>query len=434
MRPRPVSSEEAEALFACFPRFPRLALAVSGGPDSLALMHLAARWRDARRESPELIVLTVDHGLRAGSRDEALMVGRAADAAGLPHAVLTWTHDGVGTSLQARARAARYDLMAAYAHAHDIPALVTAHHLDDQAETFLMRLKRGSGLDGLSAIPEQGDWAGLTLLRPLLEMRKERLVAIAEEAGLPFVTDPSNADAQFERGRLRGAMEALGALGLTAEAIALSARRLRRARAALDAASGDFLARHAETSAAGYAAIDLAALTDAPEEIALRALSRVIATVGGGADPVRLAKLETLLAALNAEPDTAHTLARCRIAPKGGRLFIVREMRKEGLPVLDLRPGEGVLWDNRFRIELGMGAGMAVTVRALGDAGLQDLRQREALPPVPRIAARTLPACWRGEMLLGLPDFGQALTFEAAPSLRHEGGLDCRATFLRGAI
>ena len=102
--------------------------------------------------------------------------------------------------------------------------------------------------------------------------------------------------------------------------------------------------------------------------------------------------------------------------------------------MLDLRPGEGALWDNRFRIELGTGAGMAVTVRALGDAGLQDLRQREALPPVPRIAARTLPACWRGETLLGLPDFGQALTFDAAPSLRHEGGLDCRATFLRGAI
>jgi tRNA(Ile)-lysidine synthase len=210
---------------------------------------------------------------------------------------------------------------------------------------------------------------------------------------------------------------------------------LRRARAALDAAAGDFLARHAETSAAGYAAIDLASLFGASEEIALRALSRLIATVGGGADPVRLAKLEMLLAALKDEPLKAHTLARCRMVPRSGRLLIFREMRKEGLPVLDLRPGERTLWDNRFRIELGAGAGTGITVRALGEAGLLVLKAREALPPsVPRGAARTLPSCWRGETLLGLPDFGVAPLLGVTPSLRHERGLDCRATFLRGAI
>jgi tRNA(Ile)-lysidine synthase len=225
-------------------------------------------------------------------------------------------------------------------------------------------------------------------------------------------------------------MDALGKLGLAPEAIALSARRLRRARTAVDAAAGDFLARHAETSAAGFAEIDLAALFEAPEEIALRALSRLVAMVGGGVESVRLAKLETLLAALKAEPDTAHTLARCRIVPRAGRLFIFRELRKEGLPVLELQPGERTLWDNRFRIELGADAGGAITVRALGEVGLLALKEREALPPsVPRIAARTLPACWRGEMLLGLPDFGVTPS-EAAPCLRHEGRLDCRATFL----
>jgi len=428
-----VSRDEADILFAPLTRFPHVALAVSGGPDSLALMHLAARWRAKRRTGLKLSVLTVDHDLRATSRDEALTVARAAKALHLSCAILTWKHDGdVDASLQERARAARYDLMAAYCHAYDIPALATAHHLDDQAETFLMRLKRGSGLDGLAAIPEEGAWAGLVLLRPLLDLPKARLVATLDDLGVPFIIDPSNVDPRFERGRMRCAVDALAKLGLTPEAIALSARRLRRARTALDVAAHGFLEAHTETSAAGYAVINLAALVAAPEEIALRALSRLIATVGGGEDPVRLAKLESLLAALKESPDKAHTLGRCRIAPHQGRLGIFREMRKDGLPVLKLKPGERTLWDNRFRIELGRGEPQPVTVKALGEEGLRTLKEREALPSaLPRLAARALPACWRGERLLGLPDLDQTPFSGAAPSLRHEEGLDCRATFLR---
>ncbi|MEZ5826935.1 MAG: tRNA lysidine(34) synthetase TilS [Hyphomicrobiales bacterium] len=428
MSVQPLTRDEARTLLETLARFPRVALAVSGGPDSLALMHLAARWRAERREGPELVVLTVDHGLRAESRAEALMVGRSAKALQLPHAILTWkAPSDLGASVQEKARIARYDLMAAYACAHDIPVLVTAHHLDDQAETFLMRLKRGSGLDGLAAIPEEGRWAGLTVLRPLLDVPKARLVATVEEAGIRYAVDPSNEDVRFERARLRGAMDALAKLGLTPEAIALSARRLRRARAALDVAAQDFLRAHAETSATGYASVELEGLHTAPEEIALRALARLIAVVGGGEEPVRLAKLEALLAALSQEPGRAHTLGRCRIAPREGRLFLFREMRKEGLPEVTLKPGERTLWDNRFRIALGKGSG-PITVRALGDEGLRALKEREALPEVPRLAARALPACWRGSRLLGLPVFG------GPPFSRHEEGLDCQATFLRGSI
>lgn len=433
MRAEAVSPEEAENLLVPLARFPRVALAVSGGPDSLALMHLAAKWRD-RHGGPALFVLTIDHGLRAGSRAEAETVGRAAKAYDVSHAILTWTHGGVDARVQARAREARYDLMAAYCTAHHIQALVTAHHLDDQAETFLMRLKRGSGLDGLAAIPQEGSWAGLTLLRPLLDIPKARLVATADEAGLSYVTDPSNQDARFERGRLRGAVDALAGLGLTPEAIALSARRLRRARAALEAAADDFLGRHTETSAAGYAVIGLGALLSAAEEIALRALARLIFTVGGASEPARLAKLEALLAALRADPDKAHTLGGCRITPRHGRLLFFREMRKAGLPELELGPGERMLWDNRFRIELGAHESAPITVRALGEEGLKALKEREALPPsLPRPAARALPGCWRGGSLLCLPDFDQK-PLQSAPSSRHEVGLDCRATFLWGPL
>ena len=217
------------------------------------------------------------------------MVGRQAAALGLPHATLTWASgESRAASLQARARAARYDLMAAYCHAHDIQALVTAHHLDDQAETFLMRLKRGSGLDGLAAIPERGAWAGIAVLRPLLDVQKARLVATLREADVRFVCDPSNHDPRFERARVRGSRDALSLLGLTPEALALSARRLRRAREALEDAARDFLAEHSETSEAGYAVIDTPALAAAPQEIALRALARLIGAVGGGETPLQL--------------------------------------------------------------------------------------------------------------------------------------------------
>ncbi|HET9935975.1 MAG TPA: tRNA lysidine(34) synthetase TilS [Methyloceanibacter sp.] len=421
----PISPSESRRLFALLAPFPHAALAVSGGPDSLALMLLAARWRDAREDGPKLSVLTVDHGLRSGARAEAEQVGRLASALGLPHKILTWEkNEPPPASLQAKARTARYDLMAAYCHAHGIPALVTAHTQDDQAETFLMRLKRGSGLDGLAAIPERGAWAGISVLRPLLDAPKARLIATLDAAGLSYVTDPSNADPRFERARMRARASALEAFGLSPEALALSARRLRRAREALDGAACDFLVRHGAMSAAGYATIDREALAAAPQEIALRALAQVIAAVGGGEAPVQLAKLEALLAALEANPDKAHTLGRCRLQPVSGRLGFFREVRSGGLPVAKLRPGERALWDNRFAIELGADEPESLTVKALGDEGFQALRERsDAVSALPRLAGRTLPACWRGEVLLGLPQLG--LPGSRAPFVAF-----CRARFV----
>jgi tRNA(Ile)-lysidine synthase len=425
MNVSPITPSEAEVLLAPLAHFPRVALAVSGGPDSVALVHLAARWHAARADGPALSVLTVDHGLRSTSRGEAELVARCASELGLPHAILTWKNGGShAASLQAKARAARYDLMAAHCHANDIPALVTAHQLDDQAETFLMRLKRGSGLDGLAAIPEQGDWAGIAVLRPLLDMPKARLVATLEADGIAFVSDPSNSDLRFERARLRSRGDALAALGLTPEALALSARRLRRAREALDRAAQEFLAANCEISDAGYALVSREALAATPDEIALRALAQLIGAVGGGETPVRLAKLEALLAALHDNAGKPHTIGRCRLEPCGGRLGIFREVRGNGLPVARLRPGERLLWDNRFRIELGADASKPVLVKALGESGWRALRDRSALASaLPRLAGRTLPACWRGDRLLGLPLLGCRTDDDSL-------GLDCRARFI----
>jgi tRNA(Ile)-lysidine synthase len=335
------------------------------------------------------------------------MVGRLAASLGLPHALLTWARDQrQGGGLQGRARQGRYDLMAAYCQAHDIPALVTAHHLDDQAETFLMRLKRGSGLDGLAAIPEESMWSGIAVLRPLLDIPKARLAATLTEAGIAWMEDPSNHDQRFERARMRDCGDALAKLGLTPEALARSAARLRRARAALDHAADKFLAEQGAMSEAGYCLIARDALVDAPAEIALRVLARAVNAVGGRETPLRLAKLEALLESLIESPKAAHTLGGCRLQPAGERLGIFRETRGTGLPTLRLAPGERALWDNRFRVELEASARAPVTVGALGEARWRDLRASAPwLDALPRFAGATLPACLAGGSIV-LPRLG----------------------------
>ena len=400
----PLSTKEVARLLAPLAPYPRLALAVSGGPDSLALLELMHRLQIAGARA-EITVLTVDHGLRANSRDEAIMVSALAAQLGFDHAVLEWRaseHPRAG--LQQAARNARYRLMAEYCHEHDLPALVTAHQLEDQAETMLMRLARGSGLDGLAAIPETSRWAGLVILRPLLSVPKARLMATLREAGIDWVEDPTNRDTRFERARIREAREAMEALGLTPEALARSARRLARAREALDRATEDFLARHCTTSGAGYCTLDVEALLEVPEEIALRALGSVVEVVGARPTTLRLAKLESLLAAIRERPATPRTLGGCRLQLLEGRLGIFREVRRSSMPIVSLAPGERALWDNRVSISLVSEAPCAVTVRALG---VELSKERRAdfpwLARLPRQARVALPACWREGELLFVP-------------------------------
>ena len=406
-----LTETEADKLLAPFATYKRLALAVSGGPDSLALLHLAAPWAQANEIA--LTVLTIDHGLRAGSAIEAERVASEAARLGLPHATLRWAPPARPASgLQASARQARYDLLAGYCHAHGIKALLTAHHRDDQAETFLMRLARGSGLDGLAAMPVRGAWAGIAVLRPLLDVPKARLVATLEESGVSFSTDPSNSDPRFERTQLREESDALARIGLTADAIARSVGRLRRAREALEHATEVFLSAHGEAHEAGYCMLDRGALATAPEEIALRVLARVLDAVTGREEAASLAKIEALLEPLLAESDKARTIGGCRLQPSGDQLFIVREVRADNaLPIVAVAPGQCAVWDRRFAVTLDPAAMRGIDVRALGDAAFLAARRNDPwLAGLPRLAGRTLPALWQGEKLLGLPAFGANAT------------------------
>ena len=302
----PISEAEAGALLGVLAAVPTLVLAVSGGPDSTALLYLAARWRDGLKRPPRLIAVTVDHGLRKGSAREALAVKRLAQALKVEHHTLRWRARKPATAIQEAARHARYRLLAELARRKGAGHLLTAHTLDDQAETVLFRLVRGSGVSGLAAmrradivpVPEAG---GVRLVRPLLMVAKARLIATLDTAGIAYAVDPSNTDPRFARPRLRALLPALAAEGLTAERLARLAARAERVEATLSRVLG--AARSALAPAPWRAkepvAVDRARFFDLPQEIGLRLLGQMIDFVGSEG-PAELGQLEALYAQLAA--------------------------------------------------------------------------------------------------------------------------------------
>ena len=301
-RVRPLTAADGSEIFSDIASAPAVVLAVSGGPDSTALLWWAAQWRNKRKRGPKLLAVTVHHGLRKEAAAEARAVARLAKKLGVPHRILHWRGAKPESGVQEKARAARYRLLAAAAEETGATHILTAHTLDDQAETVLMRLLRGSGPTGLSAMARETRLGGFTLLRPLLEVPKARLLATLRKAKIPFADDPSNRDPRFTRVRLRNVMPSLEQEGLDARRLALLARRLRRAEAALEAAvdKAAALGRNRENGRLEMDAKDFAAL---PAEVALRLLARAIDRVGNEG-PVELAKLEALHAAVEKRPPT----------------------------------------------------------------------------------------------------------------------------------
>ena len=302
-----LNAADIRSLFADLADHPALVLAVSGGPDSTALLVLVARWRKRLKRGPKLIAITVDHGLRAEARREALAVKRLALSLGVEHRTLRWSGRKPSTGLQEAARLERYRLLAGAARAASARHVLTAHTLDDQAETVLIRLTRGSGVSGLAAMARIAPVPGSTdiaLVRPLLDLRKAQLLATLRKAGIAYADDPSNRDPRFTRARLRAAMPALEREGLNAGRLALLARRVRRAEAALEAVVDAAVAALAagvlapqpwpDTGPIEFPAVQFGRL---PAEVTLRLLGRAIAHVGSEG-PVELAKLEALHADL----------------------------------------------------------------------------------------------------------------------------------------
>lgn len=420
------------ARFAPFETAPVISVATSGGADSLALALLAAGW--ARRLEGRAVALTVDHGLRPGAAAEARQTGRWLARRDIEHHVLRWRGEKPTASLQAAAREARYRLLAAWCRRRQVLHLLLAHHLEDQAETFLLRLGRGSGVDGLAAMAPSTEREGVRLLRPLLEVPKARLRATLTARDSGWLEDPSNRDPAFARTRARRALTALAPLGITAPRLAATARRLARARQAIAAETNELLAQAAGLDPAGYCRLDPRSLANAPEEVGLRALARVLTCVSGAAYPPRLARLERLYATIRTDTLAGgRTLAGCRVARAGEALIVCREARAMA-GAMALAPGAWSLWDGRFRVRLPRRAANGLArprVAALGAEGWRHLRSAApegAFRPMPRTAALVVPALWDVDGLVEVPHLRYR-----APGIAPTGGV-CLDIAFRPAV
>ncbi len=378
------------------PRPPkRLGVAVSGGGDSMALLCLTAEY--VRGTDIELHAVTVDHGLRQAAKDEVRLVMDTCGRLGIPHHVEFWqTWAGQG-NLMAEAREARYELMSGWAHANDIEAIALAHTANDQAETLMMRLARGAGVDGLSAMASRRVQHGVMWLRPLLRVHRRELRYYLESNDIRWVEDPTNEDRDFERVRMRDALRLLEPLGLGIDTLVGVADNMSKAREALDWQT--FLAaRDMSKVSHGAIALDLRRFRTLPEEIARRMLVRAISWLSGNTyAPRRASMLGAVEAVRNGR---THTLDGCQMMREDDLVWIFREYNA----VRDTVAEVGETWDNRW-ILTGPEDDPSQVVRALGEFGLRQIDEwRET--GVPRAALAGSPAVWEGDELIAAPVAG----------------------------
>ncbi|WP_232829371.1 tRNA lysidine(34) synthetase TilS [Tropicimonas sp. IMCC34043] len=405
-----------------------LGVAVSGGGDSTALMHLAAGW--ARDRGVRLHIATVDHGLRTGSAAEARGVAAAADALGLSHTVLRWTGWDHRGNLQDAARRARRQLLWDWSLGK-VDHILMGHTMDDQAETVLRNLARGSGVAGLSGMAELSrltppetaaqpspatapaaalPWHAPWLFRPLLGIRRAALRDWLSARGIDWCEDPSNDDPRFDRVRARQALATGAALGLTVEGLAATAGRMARAREALD--------RRAAEAAPGLSRVergdvlfDRAGLRALDAETRLHLIAQALRWVASAEHRPRTAPLEQVSA--DALDGRAGTLHGCTIAPEAAGIRIAREPK--AVASLRTRADRGAIWDRRWRLdsdgfaEMEIGAVMPETIADMDDWPATAPRRR-------RLAG--YPAIFHGARLVALPGiWGPPCTITLAPPL-----------------
>lgn len=328
--------------FAPFETSPHIAVAVSGGADSMALAWVAAIW--IRSVGGRMTALTVDHGLRADSAAEAALTGDRLRALGIDHEILVWQGTKPKSGVQAEARKVRYGLLENWCRQHGVLHLLAAHHADDQAETIMMRLARGSGPDGLAAMASLRELSACRLLRPLLNFPKARLIATLRTAGIAWVEDPSNVDPKYARTGLRARLADADVPG-----IIQAGQRFARARVALEVETARWLGCFASLSPAGYLTLERPALAAGAAEIRLRVLGRAVCVVGGDPYPPGIAAVERLEARLAVGGGA--TLGGARFDVTADRIAVFREARN--LPQPQCLGAGTIRWDGRFDVMAG---------------------------------------------------------------------------------
>lgn len=372
----------------------RFCVAVSGGADSLALCLLAQNW--AEKNGHSLVALSVDHGLRPEAATECRWVNETLAKYGIEHHTLIWTGDKPARAIQATAREARYDLMGQWCKEQGIKDLLLGHHQDDQVETFLMRLARGSGVDGLSAMQKVTHRGALRLIRPLLDAPKINLQKYLQDKGQDWIEDPSNHNVAFDRVKMRNAMSSLAEVGLTPDRLAQTAQSMQRVRKSLEHFCQQWLSEHAHLFEEGYVKLAANALLDENEEIVLRGLSRIGQVVGGDVYPPRLEKLCRLHKTISSGQDA--TLMGCRWMATETEILVCREIREKDVP------------KNLYSIDYAT-ALVDMQMRVLGEEGWTDV-----LAHAPEIDRHGLPMA----VIYALVSFWDKQGVSAVPHLGYK--------------
>jgi len=426
-----IAEQEAKAFATAmsalgpFEPAPHIAVAVSGGSDSLALLVFLRDW--LAPHGGRLTALSVNHGLRPEAAAECRQVGErisALNASGITaehgaarpaidHHILTWQGAKPAAGLMAAARQARYCLLTGWCRAHDVLHLALAHHADDQAETVLMRADHGSGAAGLAGMPALRYQEGVRLLRPLLGWRKHDLIAALRRRGLSWIEDPSNRADRFERVRWRQQLgEHADIASLLAEAAVAGTRRDQvERRAAI------WLAEQGRIDPHGYVDLPLPAVLGGGVDLREQILRQVLEMIGGATFPPAPAGLAAIIDKLQASQDGERaltaTLGGCLLTVRRGRLSVYREADHCDGPVAVL-PGQRLVWDRRFHISVrpGLATGAddpgnaaalsRLYVAALGKYGLRGRSLPAALKLVPQPARDALPGLWQDDQLVAL--------------------------------
>ncbi|WP_371808034.1 tRNA lysidine(34) synthetase TilS [Ruegeria sp. HKCCA5463] len=375
---------------------PKLGVAVSGGGDSVALMHLLHQV--AQNEEIALFVATVDHGLRPDAAQEAVTVSRQAAALGLPHDILHWAGWDRSGNVQDEARKARYSLLAGWAQQRGIDAIALGHTADDQAETLLMRLGRSSGVTGLSGMSASRQWEGVTLLRPMLGITRKDLRTYLTGIGATWVEDPSNQDPRFDRIKAREAVSGLKPLGIDALSLSRVAENLAQAHAALGVFAQES-ARNVAQVEQSDVKVDRAGFAALPKEIRRRVLLGCLVWIAGLGYPPRQAAVEQAMKAII--DGRAGSLSGCLLVPEGMSVWICREFKAVEARIS--APDE--VWDSKWVLTGPEISG--AEIRALGEDGLRQMPEwRETGRP--RLALSATPAVWKGGAVLAAPLAGFA--------------------------
>ena len=319
-----------------------IGVGVSGGADSLCLTVLLNNW--CQKCGIKMVALTVNHNLRSEAAKEAEWVAKQMKQLNIEHYILTYNGSKPATRIEEKAREIRYDLLQEFCHKNNIQHICLAHHSDDQSETFFARLARGSGVDGLCAIHPISKRGNLTLLRPLLGIDKSDILRTLKTKKIAWVEDPMNRDTTFERVRWREQLKTLWKTGLTKAGILLSAKRLQRAKEALNFYTDLFFKTHVQIDERGFAKISKTAFEQIPLEIRLRVLAKTLNIIGQSDIPLSMEALENAL--MDFKP--RFTLAYCHVITHRNYIFIAKEYARQE-KTKSVPAKKWIRWD-RFRI------------------------------------------------------------------------------------